>query len=119
LFSPRAWGWTGYAWGTGQLQPVLPTRVGVDRSVRRVIVGRGGSPHARGGGPEADQSRPRPSAFSPRAWGWTALRNTQPRLLAVLPTRVGVDRPRSAGAGEMPSSPHARGGGPLINAVGG
>ena len=92
--SPRAWGWTGCPRFVLPGQPLVPTRVGVDRD----------RPHR--------SRRRRPS--SPRAWGWTEPRQNLSLLALLVPTRVGVDRPRGYHRGCRPPRPHARGGGPSL-----
>ena len=52
------------------------------------------------------------SEFSPHAWGWTAGRERFFVLLAVFPTRVGVDRRPPRPSGTRWCFPHTRGGGP-------
>src|SRR2546426_718141 len=50
---------------------------------------------------------------SPRAWGWTGIRDTWDGGGGVFPTRVGMDRPRAAGRSARRCVPHARGDGPV------
>ena len=131
-FSPRAWGWSEDPTPRWNRSQVLPTRVGMVRT--RVVRQRGcgGSPHARGDGPDglrlSSRSVSSPHArgdgpgrfphvccddmFSPRAWGWSVLTNIDSLALDVLPTRVGMVRRRPGGLPDSRSSPHARGDGP-------
>ena len=94
MFSPHAWGWTGWRLLAGVDGDVLPTRVGVDRC-------------------PSCPSRHRRS-FSPHAWGWTVVEMDRRRDHAVLPTRVGVDRAGDHCPGFGVGSPHTRGGGPSM-----
>jgi len=66
----------------------------------------------RGDGPNVCVARLIKSAFSPRAWGWSA--NILPRLCLhrVLPTCVGMVRSRSPSLKIPLCSPHVRGDGP-------
>ena len=91
-FSPRAWGWTRCRAGIGRGGRVFPTRVGVDRSRPAPQAYGSRFPHARGGGPVAGERRVAIRVFSPRAWGWTAVRRRQLSAPPVFPTRVGVDQ---------------------------
>ncbi len=132
--SPRAWGWTVDRGRMGTGDHVFPTRVGVDRGVRRLRPGGPRVPHARGGGPARLLADPRNGGCSPRAWGWTVLVEEGKTATEVFPTRVGVDRARrrasAVGRSVFPTRvgvdrgerqlaaaelrvPHARGGGPM------
>ena len=53
------------------------------------------------------------SAFSPHAWGWTAVRRGKLHNRWVFPTRVGVDLRFTVTPPAVVSFPHTRGGGPL------
>src|SRR5579884_1928781 len=110
--SPRAWGWTASRWPFCRRGQVVPTRVGVDR--RRAIANRQRPcrPHARGGGPESPLDTALIERSSPRAWGWTVDSKPIPWALAVVPTRVGVDRRPTTNRSRCRCRPHARGGGP-------
>ena len=109
-FSPHAWGWTAVLAELTTDQKVLPTRVGVDRTVRPYPHRRDSSPHTRGGGPDVVKLEPIQPPFSPHAWGWTADLDARAGLHGVLPTRVGVDRRPSARARCLRTfSPHAWG----------
>src|SRR3990172_4920072 len=69
-------------------------------------------PHARGDGPTLLLSLLLVLRCSPRAWGWTGIREDANSTYIVFPTRVGMDRggafPRPCPGGV----PHARGDGP-------
>ena len=70
-------------------------------------------PHARGGVPHR---RPAPrwiTDSSPRTWGCSLQRQAIFVGRGLLPTHVGVFRPRSVGGGDRRAPPHARGGVPL------
>src|SRR5581483_1763569 len=112
--SPRAWGWTAGPGRAGHGRPVVPTRVGVDRRRRRCRRAWRSRPHARGGGPQTVFAAWLAAQSSPRAWGWTATGPDPRRALAVVPTRVGVDRAGSAPSARCWRRPHARGGGPRL-----
>jgi hypothetical protein len=51
LFSPHAWGWSELVLGHRQDTGVLPTRVGMVRSIQPPTRSLSGSPHTRGDGP--------------------------------------------------------------------
>jgi len=112
VFSPPAWGWSREGIRPGAHDRVLPTRVGM---VRRRFAGRGGrvrSPHPRGDGPALRRRLPKPSAFSPPAWGWSASRHLCAHRNWVLPTRVGMVPAPASSARFVRCSPHPRGDGP-------
>ena len=109
-FSPHAWGWTAAALVAATDEQVLPTRVGVDRIAAISISARRCSPHTRGGGPPDAWYEVLRPMFSPHAWGWTDVTQTRIAELAVLPTRVGVDRIAGmCSARRSAFSPHAWG----------
>ena len=91
---------------------VFPTRVGVDRWQESGRSRIGSFPHTRGGGPKGYSSSSIMYEFSPHAWGWTAERPFLPLVVAVFPTRVGVDRTGSPFSASPTGFPHTRGGGP-------
>ncbi len=93
-FSPRAWGWSEHLAGAGLAAGVLPTRVGMVREKRGPLSFTVRSPHARGDGPETRREERSIAAFSPRAWGWSALPLESVTCCTVLPTRVGMVRVR-------------------------
>src|SRR5438105_2668238 len=69
-------------------------------------------PHARGDGPYYKAWQTLTTAFSPRAWGWSAHTMNLMDLIAVFPTRVGMVRSEAAIRSIRFSFPHARGDGP-------
>src|SRR5208337_3626779 len=91
---------------------VLPTRVGMVRHGLKQVENVPRSPHARGDGPWYRNAYYPFGSFSPRAWGWSDLRQRPLRLRRVLPTRVGMVRPTAACRFREARSPHARGDGP-------
>ena len=91
-FSPRAWGWSGQVTYYGQYLTVLPTCVGMVRSLIRVADTYSRSPHVRGDGPRVSVSHPIGVEFSPRAWGWSVINTEKLKPLQVLPTCVGMVR---------------------------
>ena len=111
-FSPRAWGWSAHAPCRCRCDAVLPTRVGMVRVRRAARVRSHRSPHARGDGPISSYLLSVSSAFSPRAWGWSAVPTPPPPTAPVLPTRVGMVRAPCRRGPCSGSSPHARGDGP-------
>jgi len=70
-FSPRAWGWSVTRIDYVALERVLPTCVGMVRSVVSPSVGWVSSPHVRGDGPASLANTLSACTFSPRAWGWS------------------------------------------------
>ncbi len=113
-FSPRAWGWSvlgsNYCWRFW----VLPTRVGMVRTKKKMTTIVTGSPHARGDGPSGASRHRSFGRFSPRAWGWSVRSLMNVWLRSVLPTRVGMVRCASLAVTKRRSSPHARGDGPAL-----
>ena len=71
------------------------------------------SPHVRGDGPLALGTGTVPTAFSPRAWGWSANIATSIVSQGVLPTCVGMVRKSPRTRRPPSSSPHVRGDGPF------
>src|SRR5271157_165386 len=91
-FSPRAWGWSANRRIRLSREKVLPTCVGMVRTSRTEHVYRPGSPHVRGDGPFTEAPGSLPGVFSPRAWGWSAVREVKTPRVPVLPTCVGMVR---------------------------
>ncbi len=115
--SPRTWGWTtGHQVGRSAV-PDVPTHVGVDRLRPRRLRGRRRCPHARGGGPTATCLIVTTLSMSPRTWGWTGGGDGMTRLTPDVPTHVGVDRSACRGTRPAGRCPHARGGGPFLQAL--
>ncbi len=69
-------------------------------------------PHARGDGPPLPDERKRGFRYSPRPWGWTAVRVVSPDVESVFPTPVGMDRELLIRTSTRICIPHARGDGP-------
>ena len=113
-FSPRAWGWSDGGHDVMPAGEVLPTCVGMVRWSGRIVAGDGCSPHVRGDGPCNAGCFPSSTAFSPRAWGWSVGPSPHPSPSAVLPTCVGMVRPRPSSPGPASGSPHVRGDGPQV-----
>ncbi len=111
-FSPHAWGWSGRASGLLYSLFVLPTRVGMVRTWGQRPPQDCSSPHTRGDGPRSVHAWVRVDAFSPHAWGWSAVRAPLPWLRPVLPTRVGMVRRVDSQQFAGDRSPHTRGDGP-------
>jgi len=111
-FSPRVWGWSAADPGRGQLDPVLPTRVGMVHNAADNIIPIPRSPHACGDGPRNRRYADSDSPFSPRVWGWSEWRPGETFPGLVLPTRVGMVRRTAPCSSRRTSSPHACGDGP-------
>jgi len=91
-FSPRTWGWTALNMlKTGDML-IFPTHVGMDRRKKSKAVSYDHFPHARGDGPNIGGLNCPYERFSPRTWGWTALKYALAERLAIFPTHVGMDR---------------------------
>ena len=116
-FSPPAWGWSDICGNRGERTQVLPTRVGMVRVPCLSGTDASSSPHPRGDGPDEYRRGIRPDWFSPPAWGWSGHRMRLPRLLRVLPTRVGMVRLTKPQKNNRKSSPHPRGDGPFAYKV--
>ncbi len=112
LFSPPAWGWSALQRQQRPLQRVLPTRVGMVRSVMSRLVYLGGSPHPRGDGPRGRPAGVAEKLFSPPAWGWSGCGASFLTPPPVLPTRVGMVRSALPFSTCRTGSPHPRGDGP-------
>ena len=121
-FSPRAWGWSGLTVVAFDTPLVLPTCVGMVRRPLSHEKWPGRSPHVRGDGPNPVPTALSATAFSPRAWGWSASASTPALRAPVLPTCVGMVRERPPWPSNMRRSPHVRGDGPtywLADGIGG
>ena len=93
-FSPHAWGWTA-------------KYMRRKREERRF-------PHTRGDGPKQATGANAYLMFSPHAWGWTGTGGNLIHILAVFPTRVGMDRWHPIILQYRSRFPHTRGDGPLM-----
>ena len=89
-FSPRAWGWSVTRTSSLDLRIVLPTCVGMVRRSASCLPRSTGSPHVRGDGPQFSWPMTVSREFSPRAWGWSAVKGSARLLDEVLPTCVGM-----------------------------
>ncbi len=118
-FSPRAWGWSARCGAPPVAVKVLPTRVGMVRTLAFAGAARQSSPHARGDGPPGQRAAPSACEFSPRAWGWSEKHGLSISFDVVLPTRVGMVRCRCRCRYSPERSPHARGDGPFCLAPAG
>ncbi len=110
--SPRLWGWTEPDDVIWCVLGVVPTPVGMDRSRQQ-----GGSvshrcPHACGDGPLVVVKSLPETALSPRLWGWTAASHQPLQRDRVVPTPVGMDRPKASPPSAPSCCPHACGDGP-------
>ena len=85
----------------------------MDRSVSRAGIILACIPHTRGDGPLSRSDFCNQPAYSPHAWGWTALHREMGRVEKVFPTRVGMDRVLHDTEIQKESIPHTRGDGPL------
>ncbi len=115
VLSPRAWGWTEMSAVLWMCASVVPTRVGMDRSLSWTARRRGSCPHARGDGPSYFSVASRSTSLSPRAWGWTVVEQHAHEDVHVVPTRVGMDRGCGTGRPARGRCPHARGDGPATS----
>ena len=111
-FSPHAWGWSAYGLPLIPCFNVLPTRVGMVLLYRSSVRKSRSSPHTRGDGPAPRSPVNCRRAFSPHAWGWSAVTRLFAGRRRVLPTRVGMVRLISAAPRGPLRSPHTRGDGP-------
>jgi len=116
-FSPRAWGWSVPVSGAVTLGSVLPTCVGMVRSMLGFIGCGVGSPHVRGDGPTFSSHSSKLAMFSPRAWGWSVDPSTPAVRSGVLPTCVGMVRNSAWARTDCARSPHVRGDGPIAAAI--
>jgi len=112
VFSPRAWGWSAFTASILVAGTVLPTCVGMVRTVNHAMGCINSSPHVRGDGPYLLSKKPKRRAFSPRAWGWSGSHPPGHPIGRVLPTCVGMVRACAAAIPAGISSPHVRGDGP-------
>ena len=108
-FSPRPWGCSATHQDRNRPQRLLPTPVGMFRTLRPSRRGRPPSPHARGDVPLKTSLPLRARAFSPRPWGCSASKGPVHRTCNLLPTPVGMFRPKEVPFREIGASPHARG----------
>jgi len=112
VFSPPAWGWSGWPDFSVMNHGVLPTRVGMVRIGASSMASSMGSPHPRGDGPIYDKVSAITAMFSPPAWGWSELSEPIQAAGVVLPTRVGMVRKERTAREVYRRSPHPRGDGP-------
>ncbi len=112
VFSPPAWGWSGFRCPSHPETGVLPTRVGMVRCFLGTMTPEPSSPHPRGDGPSCGERERWGWWFSPPAWGWSANEIAVALCQVVLPTRVGMVRQSPRSGREAPRSPHPRGDGP-------
>ena len=110
--SPPAWGWSVVLGRMCKFCKVLPTRVGMVRTTPEAAKMPFSAPHPRGDGPVHCQCFSKVTGCSPPAWGWSAKAQLCLRMVAVLPTRVGMVRVRSSASTCRMSAPHPRGDGP-------
>ena len=86
------WGWTDCHDQIHERFGIIPTRVGVDRLDQSWMITDFDYPHACGGGPQYRATKRRVTGLSPRVWGWTEETMKMLLTVAIIPTRVGVDR---------------------------
>ena len=72
-FSPRAWGWSDLVVLVRAVRDVLPTCVGMVRSIGLAMPATGGSPHVRGDGPPDALMIPETMKFSPGRFAGSSL----------------------------------------------
>jgi len=109
LFSPRAWGCSGWSRREPCAPAVFPTRVGMFRSTPWPKPASTGFPHARGDVPLRGEPLQWRGQFSPRAWGCSGNVLTFGSYWDVFPTRVGMFRTPAGTCQQTPCFPHARG----------
>ena len=112
-FSPPAWGWSELEMLGITVHVVFPTRVGMVRTFRVHWSYADCFPHPRGDGPMSHLERIKSLAFSPPAWGWSAMETLGVDDLTVFPTRVGMVRSRNQHQLTTCCFPHPRGDGPF------
>ena len=110
--SPPAWGWSDIALPCRRILAVLPTRVGMVRSVAGIPESQHRAPHPRGDGPGDENAEIAAAMCSPPAWGWSAGIDSYSAGCGVLPTRVGMVRQLVSIYEADGSAPHPRGDGP-------
>ena len=114
-FSPRPWGCSGGRRGLLACLRLLPTPVGMFRGPGpRGPRGRP-SPHARGDVPSRTRTPDSEIDFSPRPWGCSEAADGPRDLARLLPTPVGMFRPRNNARTPRDTSPHARGDVPCLS----
>ena len=112
MFSPPAWGWSGFRLVDCTDKAVLPTRVGMVLQSTRRECPNPCSPHPRGDGPSPSSPSSSSATFSPPAWGWSGHQPSDCPDARVLPTRVGMVRFPKPFENSFRRSPHPRGDGP-------
>jgi len=113
--SPRTWGCSAESGEQGLHHCVLPTHVGVLRTIRTRVSTMWCPPHARGGAPAVIREPDAGFGSSPRTWGCSVLTTRLADRYPVLPTHVGVLRLVSPTTSRATRPPHARGGAPLYS----
>ena len=111
--SPPAWGWSEMNTVRALDARVLPTRVGMVRLSATTSATHSCAPHPRGDGPKPNAKHTTTTTCSPPAWGWSVWVSAFVHLGGVLPTRVGMVRPRGYVAAGYECAPHPRGDGPV------
>ncbi len=116
-FSPPTWGWSAAPRSPTTGITVLPTHVGMVRSILQPnpVISR--SPHPRGDGPARGPAFTPAPQFSPPTWGWSATSGAISVCPSVLPTHVGMVRSSVSSFSTSASSPHPRGDGPALRAA--
>ena len=117
MFSPRAWGWSDTMVARATTDTVLPTCVGMVRKRSLRFYWAVCSPHVRGDGPIRSNRLTNTRRFSPRAWGWSEVRQGWNPRNRVLPTCVGMVREWTGRPDGWRCSPHVRGDGPIRNSL--
>ena len=108
-FSPRPWGCSDAPRDREAAARLLPTPVGMFRQTGMNNNANPTSPHARGDVPRFLARQAGPPTFSPRPWGCSAPERNEQGREGLLPTPVGMFRPRRTGWTGGRPSPHARG----------
>ena len=108
-FSPRPWGCSVSQLPDGLNLLLLPTPVGMFRFQSPPKAPASPSPHARGDVPVRNITHCIIKIFSPRPWGCSGTGQTSVILDRLLPTPVGMFRPRRSISAPPSTSPLARG----------
>ena len=113
LLSPRTWGWSGLNQRMDMGKGVVPTHVGMVRTIRISNSTCISCPHARGDGPFWKTEEALQYVLSPRTWGWSARARCMVKFNSVVPTHVGMVRIAACSLPVFFCCPHARGDGPF------
>ena len=111
-YSPHAWGWSVNRNHNPDQNQIFPTRVGMVRIPDPSEPRHWYIPHTRGDGPVEAFAHQHSDAYSPHAWGWSAVMKSVGKPEMIFPTRVGMVRNASLQTTVNANIPHTRGDGP-------